>query len=105
MNDDVQIHLSELIAQFATDNQDDLDAATFQSLTAPETLRSISSKAALSLLKVEDAVVTNTEGSTALQDRCVAAMAANWKDVGASLTSDQGLATLKPPVLAKVVAK
>ncbi|CAB9509317.1 nervous system development [Seminavis robusta] len=105
MGDKVQIHLSELIAQFATDNQDDLDAATFQSLTAPESLRSISSKAALSLLKVEDAVVTNTEGSTALQDRCVAAMAANWKDVGASLTSDQGLATLKPPVLAKVVAK
>jgi len=63
--------LSQVIADFGTNNRDKLDADTFAQLTDPKYLPTVAWEAALDLLWLEKKVLK----MATLQDRCVTALA------------------------------
>lgn len=77
-------YMSEIIAEFATQNVSNIDAKGFDKLTSADKLPVVSYKAAAALMEVKDKL--GGKGIPDLHDRCTTAMAKEWAAVNSNLS-------------------
>lgn len=99
------VFLCSLIASFCLDRQNEMDAETFTKLTREELLPVVGSEAALHLLKLEKIfyLLHDTNTLSALQERCVEALAKSWKDSDSSKVAKFLAEEVNPLVMSQVL--
>lgn len=76
-------HVSKLVVEFATANQENLEMATFHEMTSLDRMPYFSHKAALRLLGIEKELLEDNGPTdlSCLQKRCAHAIVSNWNQI------------------------